>query len=100
MIGRDEIGRIEPRVIDGRDPSQEILALVTEDGYTVDYKRLCHSFIDNSLRSNPNIDILLDTKLVNISKDADHFIILDGILWRKGRFFFLESTFSHFGGQR
>jgi malate dehydrogenase (quinone) len=75
MIGRDEIGSIEPRVIEGRDPSEEVLALVTEDGYTVDFKRLCHSFIDNSIKSNPTIDILLDTKLLNISKEADNFII-------------------------
>ena len=53
MIGREEIGKIEPRVLEGRDPEQEILALVTEDGYTVDFKRLCHSFVDNALRKNP-----------------------------------------------
>ncbi len=73
MIGRDEIGNLEPRVTEGRDPGQEILALVTEDGYTVDFKRLCHSFIDNSLRSNPNIDIQLETKLIKISKENEHF---------------------------
>jgi malate dehydrogenase (quinone) len=76
MIGREEIGKIEPRVIEGRDPSQEVLALVTEDGYTVDFKRLCHSFIDNSLRINPSLDILLNTKLVSISKETDHFTVV------------------------
>ena len=55
MIEKDEIGKIEPRVLEGRDPEQEILALVTEDGYTVDFKRLCHSFVDNALRKNPVI---------------------------------------------
>ena len=44
VIGRDEIEKMEPRVVEGRDPDQEILALVTEDGYTVDFKRLM-SFI-------------------------------------------------------
>ena len=39
MIEEDEIGKIEPRVLEGRDPDQEILALVTEDGYTVDFKQ-------------------------------------------------------------
>lgn len=76
MIGRDEIRNIEPRVIDGRDPSEEVLALVTEDGYTVDFKRLCHSFIDNSLKSNPNIDILLNTKLESITKGPDQFTVI------------------------
>ncbi len=76
MIGRDEIGKIEPRVLEGRDPKQEILALVTEDGYTVDFKRLCHSFVDNALRKNPLLDIQLDTKLVDISKKGDFYTVL------------------------
>jgi len=75
MIGREEIGKIEPRVLEGRDPDQEILALVTEDGYTVDFKRLCHSFVDNALRKNPLLDIQLDTKLLKISKSDDFYIV-------------------------
>ena len=76
MIEREEIGKIEPRVLEGRDPGQEILALVTEDGYTVDFKRLCHSFVDNALRKNPDLDIHLDTKLIKISKDEDLYTVL------------------------
>ena len=76
MIERDEIGKIEPRVLEGRDSGQEILALVTEDGYTVDFKRLCHSFVDNALKKNPNLDIHLDTKLIKISKDGDQYTVL------------------------
>jgi malate dehydrogenase (quinone) len=75
MIERDEIGSIEPRVLEGRKPEQEILALVTEDGYTVDFKRLCHSFIDNALRKNPLLSINLNTKLLKISKEGDHYVV-------------------------
>jgi malate dehydrogenase (quinone) len=76
MIERDEIGKIEPRVLEGRDPGQEILALVTEDGYSVDYKRLCHSFVDNSLMKNPELDIHLNTKLLKISKNGDQYSVM------------------------
>ncbi len=76
IIEKDEIGKIEPRVLEGRDPGQEILALVTEDGYTVDFKRLCHSFVDNALTRNPNLDIHLDTKLLRISKNEDHYTVI------------------------
>jgi malate dehydrogenase (quinone) len=76
MIEREEIGKIEPRVLEGRDPSQEILALLTEDGYTVDFKRLCHSFVDNALRKNPTLDIHLDTKLLKITKNEDYYRVL------------------------
>jgi malate dehydrogenase (quinone) len=75
IIEREEIGKIEPRVLEGRDPVQEILALVTEDGYTVDFKRLCHSFVDNALSKKPDLDIHLETKLLKISRNGDHYIV-------------------------
>ena len=50
MIGREEIGKIEPRILEGRDPDQELLALVTEDGYTVDFRKLCDSFANNATK--------------------------------------------------
>jgi len=76
IINREEIGKIEPRVVEGRDPDQEILALVTEDGYTVDFKQLCHSFVNNALVLNPLLSILLDTKLLNITRNGDHYSII------------------------
>jgi malate dehydrogenase (quinone) len=75
MIEREEIGKIEPRVLEGRDPDQEILALVTQDGYTVDFKRLCHSFVNNALRKNPIMDIHLDTKLLKITREGDQYLV-------------------------
>jgi len=76
MIGRAEIGKIEPRVLEGRDPNEEILALETEDGYTVDFKRLSHSFVDNALSKNPGLDIHLNTKLLKITKNDDFYTVL------------------------
>jgi len=75
VINRDEIGKIEPRVVEGRDPDQEILALVTPDGYTVDFKNLCHSFVENAKKENPGIGIQLDTRLLKIEKNTDHYTI-------------------------
>jgi malate dehydrogenase (quinone) len=75
VINKDEIGKIEPRVVEGRDPEQEIIALVTEDGYTVDFKRLCHSFVEKAKKENPAISINLNTKLLKIEKSKDHYIV-------------------------
>ncbi len=75
MIEKEEIGQIEPRILEGRDPDQEILALVTEDGYTVDFKQLCHSFVNNALKKNPLLSINLSTKLLKISKTGDHYTV-------------------------
>ena len=75
MIEKDEIGRLEPRVLEGRNPDEEILALVTDDGYTVDFKTLCHSFVNNALRKNPVLNIHLDTRLLGITRNGDHYLV-------------------------
>jgi malate dehydrogenase (quinone) len=75
IIKKDEIGKMEPRIVEGREPDQEILALVTEDGYTVDFKRLCHSFVDNARKAKPDVDIHLNTKLLKIVKNQDHYSV-------------------------
>jgi malate dehydrogenase (quinone) len=79
LIKKDEIGKIEPRVVEGRDPDQEIVALITEDGYTVDFKNLCHSFVDNAKKVNPDIDILLNTKLSGIAKTSGGYSVKTNI---------------------
>lgn len=75
LIERDEIGRLEPRILEGRDPRQEIAALLTPDGYTIDFKALCHSFVNNARKTKPDIEIHLTTRLVKISRQWDHWIV-------------------------
>ena len=78
MIEKEEIGKIEPRVLEGRNPEEEILALVTNDGYTIDFKKLCHSFVNNAIKKNPLLDIKLDTRLLKITKNGDHYLVSTG----------------------
>ena len=73
MIGKEEIGRIEPRILKGRNPDQELLALITEDGYTVDFAKLSHSFAQNAKKENPSASILLSTRLLKILKTSEGF---------------------------
>ncbi len=73
MIGKEEIGEIEPRVIEGRDPKQELLAFVTEDGYTIDFGKLSHSFVNNATKAKPSISIYLSTRLLGIVRNEDGY---------------------------
>jgi malate dehydrogenase (quinone) len=75
MIGREEIGKVEPRILEGREPDQELLALVTEDGYTVDFRKLSLSFADNAKALNPDLSVYMSTKVENIKRAGDNFII-------------------------
>jgi malate dehydrogenase (quinone) len=75
MIGKEEIGRIEPRILEGRDPGQELLAFLTEDGYTVDFKRLSHSFVNNAQTLNPDAKVYLSTKVLKIERNGDNYLL-------------------------
>jgi len=75
MIGKEEIGKIEPRILEGRNPDQELLALVTEDGYTVDFRKLSHSFADNAKTLNPDVSIYMSTRVKKIIHEGSSFII-------------------------
>lgn len=56
-INKEEIGRIEPNVIAGRNPREKLLALFTNDGYAVNYKKLSQSFIFEARQSDKIVDI-------------------------------------------
>jgi malate dehydrogenase (quinone) len=75
MIGKEEIGKIEPRVLEGRDPGQELLAFLTEDGYTVDFKKLSLSFVKNAKILNPDAMVYLSTKVMKIERKGDNYLL-------------------------
>ena len=66
LLDRAEIAEKEPKVLVGRDPHEEIVALFTDEGYTVDFNRLAQSFVDNSSVTDSDIDLLLKTKVEQI----------------------------------
>jgi len=69
-IGWEEIAKLEPKIVKGRSLDQPILALCTEDGYAIDYGKLSESFIENGKG-----DVFLDTKIKEIIKKDDSYII-------------------------
>jgi malate dehydrogenase (quinone) len=76
LIDRAEIQASEPNVLKGRDPSEEVNALFTEEGYTIDFQKLSELFLEQS-RSHPEktIDLMMGTKVKKIEKDGDLYRI-------------------------
>lgn len=74
LLNRLEIGEKEPKVLVDRPTEQEIIALYTDEGYTVDFNLLAQSFVANSV-SNPNakLDLLFDTKVKRIKQQQDSY---------------------------
>ncbi len=66
---RDEIAKLEPNIVKDRDPNEKIVALYSEDGYAVDYKKLADSFVGNFLNSTKRTELFLETKVSKIYRE-------------------------------
>ncbi|NUB89444.1 FAD-dependent oxidoreductase [Haloterrigena sp. SYSU A558-1] len=74
MIEREEIADYEPKVVEGRDPSKEMRALQTPDGYVVDYGAATQSFVRQA-EDEPNVDVFTGTKVEDITPTLDGYTI-------------------------
>lgn len=69
LLTKEEIGKIEPKVTEGRNPQEDIRAILSEDGYIIDYKALAKSFVEDTRQATEkNIDIFLGTGIESINK--------------------------------
>ncbi len=80
VIGREEIAALEPHVVAGRSPTEEILALSTPDGYTIDYQKLSQSFVSRSVAAaeqseDKSVELMMGTKVTSIVEQDDHYLI-------------------------
>jgi malate dehydrogenase (quinone) len=76
LLDRQEIETIEPNVLKGRDDTEEVLALATDEGYAIDFQKLAKSFLEKSLTSqNKTIDLNTNTKVQRIIKVDDLYQI-------------------------
>ena len=76
-IGREEIAEKEPKVVEGRDPDTDLLALQTPDGYVVDYGEVAKSFVD-AVRDQEGVDVHTGTEVTDVTPTLDgHTIATD-----------------------
>jgi len=72
-VERDELARLEPEVVRGRDPKQKLLALVNEDGYTMDYQKLSELFLDKAVEGG-KIDLFFNKKVNEVKKGKKYVV--------------------------
>ncbi len=76
-IGREEIADLEPKVVEGRDPDTEMLALQTPDGYVVDYGATAGSFVE-AVADDDGVDVFTGTEVTDITPTLEgHTIATD-----------------------
>ncbi|MDS0283249.1 FAD-dependent oxidoreductase [Haloarcula onubensis] len=73
-IGREEIADIEPKVLEGREPDVDMLALQTPDGYVVDYGMTAESFVEQATEE-ANVDVYTGTAVTDITPTLDGYTI-------------------------
>ncbi|PIN80485.1 FAD-dependent oxidoreductase, partial [Candidatus Woesearchaeota archaeon CG10_big_fil_rev_8_21_14_0_10_30_7] len=77
-ISKEDIAKIEPKIVEKRDSDENILALFSENGYAVDFGKLSESFVKNSLKTNKNIDVYLNTEVIKIEKKEKGYTVVTG----------------------
>lgn len=75
-IDKSEIERLEPRVVEGRKKDEKIIALSSDEGYTIDYQKLAKSFLDNL--DTKRVSISFNTLLKKIDKSNDVYEVDTG----------------------
>ena len=73
MIPREKIASIEPAVVEGRNPAENIAALYSEEGYAVDFGALAKSFVENS--NKKKVDVLVQHKVHRIERQENLFVL-------------------------
>lgn len=79
-LERTDIGRIEPKVVEGRLATEPILALYSEHGYAVDYEHLAQSFVTEVGRMphGRTFDVRAGSELTHLTKeDLGYRLVLE-----------------------
>ena len=76
LINREEIEKVEPLIVKGRNKNEKIIALYTTEGYAMDYENLAKSFVEEVEKDKKeNFDTYLSTRILDIKK-TDNFYTL------------------------
>jgi malate dehydrogenase (quinone) len=73
-ISRDEIFALEPNVIIGRNPQEQVLALMSDKGYALNYQKISQSFAKEALKQGKQAEVELGSEVLSVQ----HY----GKLWK------------------
>ena len=70
-----ELAQIEPKVMEGRNPNAPICALVSTDGFIVNYQKLAEYFFRDAKFINPNFEHRFNTPVLDIKRIGDIYVL-------------------------
>lgn len=71
----DDVAKIEPNVTNGRNPKKPFCALVSTEGYIINYQRLAEELLKDAGKCNPRLRCMFNTKVLEIDKIDDGYIL-------------------------
>jgi len=76
LIQREEIAAVEPNIVKNRAVDEEILALFTDEGYTIDFQKLSQSFLQRAMeQSHKSIDLKMATRVRGVKREKELYYI-------------------------
>ncbi len=74
LAKKEDIARVEPNVVKGREEDEDLLALFTDNGYMVDYHNLSKSFLDIALQKD-SFKAKFNEEVKEIKKTSEGYTI-------------------------
>ncbi|NTW22768.1 FAD-dependent oxidoreductase [Candidatus Falkowbacteria bacterium] len=75
LIGREEIAKLEPEIVNGRKADETLAACYTDKGYTVDFGKLAESLVNEGCKAGQMTELFLGAKVTNIKKTPSGYVI-------------------------
>lgn len=75
FLDRDGIAQVEPKVVEGRDPSVPLAAIFSGNGYIVNYGRLAELLTREAKDGSAALDTFYRTEVLAIERTVDGFTV-------------------------
>ena len=72
----DDVAKIEPNVTKGRDPKKPFCALVSTEGYIVNYQRLAEHLLEDARDNNPKLRCRFNTQVFDIVEENGGYVLM------------------------
>src|SRR3989338_3765415 len=75
MAYATDLARMEPKVMEGRDPNQMVASIYSREGYVVNYQMLAEEMMRDAIRMNPEFEYAFNCPVQEIEFIGDHYKI-------------------------
>lgn len=75
LVYAEELWRIEPKVMEGRNPNEPVAALVSKEGYAVDYQKLSQCFLRDAQLTPKRVDVRFSTSLTRVERLGGNYVL-------------------------